>query len=201
MIAGALIGYIISSISSSSNLSKEYVWFFFAICFVLLNEMGRNLNQDSDYELAKNMRNCVDKIKKQIYGLRRKGFFSIFISSAASKVITFIGGMIIVRIMSKEDYGSYTYVINCLGVLTILNDFGCAQATMQLCSEYNKDKKKYEEYFIFGIRTGLGFVIITSIVVFLSPFFYPYNSEDMARLVQELCLFPLISTVNSFFSS
>lgn len=140
----------------------------------------------------------MDKIKKQIYGLRRKGFFSIFISSAASKVITFIGGMIIVRIMSKEDYGSYTYVINCLGVLTILNDFGCAQATMQLCSEYNKDKKKYEEYFIFGIRTGLGFVIITSIVVFLSPFFYPYNSEDMARLVQELCLFPLISTVNSF---
>lgn len=49
VIAGALIGYIISSISSSSNLSKEYVWFFFAICFVLLNEMGRNLNQDSDY--------------------------------------------------------------------------------------------------------------------------------------------------------
>lgn len=140
----------------------------------------------------------MNRIQEQIENFKNKGFFTVFISSAASKIITFIGGMIIVRVMSKDDYGAYTYVINCLGILTIVNDLGCAQATMQFCSENYRDRRKYEAVFVYGIRSGLSFVIISVLAVLLSPLFYPYNSDELARLTQTLCLFPLITTVNSF---
>ncbi len=144
----------------------------------------------------------MDKVKSKlrefIKNLCKKGFFSVFLSSAVGKIVTFIGGMIIVRVMSKEAYGEFTYIINCLGVLTICNDLGCSQATMQFCSEFYDDKEKYKEMFTFGLKSGLTFVLFSVVVVFFSPLFYPYNSIETAYRVRFLSLFPLITTVNSF---
>lgn len=42
VMAGSLIGFVFASISSSSNLSKEYVWVFFAICIVLQRDVGKS---------------------------------------------------------------------------------------------------------------------------------------------------------------
>lgn len=55
--------------------------------------------------------------------LFRIGFFSVFFSNVLCKVLTFIGGMIIVRVLSKGDYGAYSYVINCYGMQTLAKGF------------------------------------------------------------------------------
>jgi len=72
-----------------------------------------------------------EKLKKELNKLSKTGFFSIFLSSVFSKVLVFIGGTIIVRIISKTDYGIYTYVLNCMAMLMILNDFGASTAALQ----------------------------------------------------------------------
>ena len=44
-----------------------------------------------------------EKIKTKIEKLKKTGFFSIFIATVFSKVITLLGGIILVRILSKSD--------------------------------------------------------------------------------------------------
>ena len=45
----------------------------------------------------------IEKIQK----LRKTGFFSIFLSNILSKVVVFLGGIVLVRILSQNDYGIY----------------------------------------------------------------------------------------------
>ncbi len=140
-------------------------------------------------------------INQNICKLRKTGFFSVFLSSVLSRVLTFLGGIVLVRIMSKEDYGLYTYVLNSYGMLFILSDFGCCQAMMQYRSEFFKDKERNNDYFTKAYKYGMLLSSISVVFLLLSPFFYPFNYKEAARLTQFLCLLPYFTTTNSFISS
>ena len=64
-----------------------------------------------------------DEIKRKIDKLNKTGFFSIFMATVFSKVVTLLGGVVLVRVLSKEDYGLYAYIHNCYSMLFLLNDF------------------------------------------------------------------------------
>lgn len=61
------------------------------------------------------------KLREYMENLRNKlfktGFFHIFGSSVINKIVTFASGIILVRILSKEEYGVYTYAENLLSFL------------------------------------------------------------------------------------
>lgn len=141
------------------------------------------------------LRMCLSRMTNR---LRTTGFFSIFLSSVVGKVLTFLGGMIIVRVLTKEDYGQYTYIINCYGMLFLLNDLGCNVATLQFCNESYTDIDQRNGLFVYGFSRGSLFSLITAVLLLLSPLFYPFQDVESARLTQQLFLVPLISTVNSF---
>lgn len=130
--------------------------------------------------------------------LLRTGFFSVFFSNVLCKVLTFIGGMIIVRVLSKSDYGAYAYVINCYGMLMLLGDLGCSVAAMQFCNESHGDPKKFDAYFTYGFKQGLLFSSLTSLLLLFSPLFYPFKSAEAAGLTRLLFLMPILSSVNNF---
>lgn len=140
-------------------------------------------------------------ISQNIFKLWKTGFFSVFISSILSKVLTFFGGIILVRIMSKSEYGLYTYVLNSYGMLFILSDFGYCQAMMQYRSEFFYNQEKNNDYFTKAYRYGMLMSSISVAILWLSPQFYPYNQQEAGRLTQSLCLLPYITTTNSFVSS
>lgn len=130
--------------------------------------------------------------------LFQTGFFSIFGSNVLCKVLSFIGGMIVVRILSKNDYGLYAYVINCYGILYLLFDLGCSVAAMQFCNENFEDPVKFRAFFSYGFRRGMTFILITSGLLLASPLFYPFRTPETARLTQWLFLVPLIDGVTTF---
>ncbi len=130
--------------------------------------------------------------------LLKTGFFSVFSANVLSKVLTFIGGTIIVRVMSKSDYGEYTYIINCYNMLILLNDLGCSAATMQFCNEHHADKAQFDSFYVYGLKRGLLFSGVSALLLFLSPWFYPFQQENARWLTQVLCLMPFITTVNNF---
>lgn len=144
------------------------------------------------------MSNLLPRLRGFADKLLRTGFFSVFFSSAFSRVLTFIGGMIIVRVLSKDDYGSYTYVMNCYGMICLLNDLGCGNATMQFCSENYKDENKSGAFFRYGWKMAMLFSAITAVLTFFSPWFYPFKEQEAARMAQSLCLIPFLTTANSF---
>ena len=69
-------------------------------------------NKQTKSDLVKMGMIQSEKIKKLLNRLKITGFYSVFVSSVFTKIVTFFGGVILVRIMSKEDYGLYTYVMN-----------------------------------------------------------------------------------------
>lgn len=130
--------------------------------------------------------------------LLNSGFFSVFGSDVICKIVTFLGGIIIVRVLSKNDYGAYTYIMNCYGMLCLLNDLGCNSAAAQFCSEQHANPEKRDGFFWYGSKRGLQFSLITSVLIFLSPWFYPFQSREAALLSRLLCFVPILSVVNAF---
>ena len=155
-------------------------------------------NKQTKSDLVKMGMIQSEKIKKLLNRLKITGFYSVFVSSVFTKIVTFFGGVILVRIMSKEDYGLYTYVMNSYGILFVLSDFGFCQAMLQYRSESFADKLKSNDYYTFTYRMGMVFSCVSAFLLFFSPLFYPFKYENVAELTRCLCLLPFITTANSF---
>lgn len=143
------------------------------------------------------MSNLTARLRGLTGNLLRTGFFSVFFSQVLCKVLTFIGGMVIVRILSKSDYGAYTYVLNCYGMLMLLGDLGCCVAVMQFCNENYADPQKFDAYFTYGLKRAMLFSLFTSFLLLVSPLFYPFKAAEAARLTRMLCLMPVLGTASN----
>lgn len=142
-----------------------------------------------------------DRLKGLSGKLLRTGFFSVFLANVLSKVLTFIGGMIIVRVLTKSENGVYTYIINCYGILMLLGDLGCSQAALQFCNESHNDPSRFNGYFVYGARRALAFSALTSLLILASPWFYPFKTIEATRLTRMLCLMPFLVAANNLLAA
>ena len=134
-----------------------------------------------------------DKIRGKIKKLQETGFFSIFIATILSKVVTFLGGIILVRILSKSDYGIYAYIKNCYSMLFIFNDFGISFAALQYMTESADNKEKQKQILKYSIKCCLLTSLVTGIIILVSPKFYPYKIGEAISIIPMLFLLPTIS--------
>ena len=129
-------------------------------------------------------------IKEKIVKLRKTGFFSIFTSSVICKIITFLSGTILIRILTKSDYGLYSYILNAVSMLTLLNDFGASNSVLQYLTENSNNKVKQKQTIKLGIRVGIVSMIFSGLLILLSPFYYPFTLEKAKSLVPLLFFMP-----------
>lgn len=142
----------------------------------------------------------VETIKVKIQKLRTTGFFSIFISNVFSKVVAFLGNIVIVRVLSKNDYGIYAYAINAMTMLYIFNDFGASNAALQHLTEEKDHKEKKKKILKYAMRVGLIGSIFSGSLIALSPLFYPFEIVEAKYYTPILCLIPIFSNINAFVS-
>ena len=64
------------------------------------------------------------KILPQIKKLFSTGFFHIFGGNVINKVITFVSGIILVHLLSKPEYGVFTYAWNIYGIVFLFSGMG-----------------------------------------------------------------------------
>lgn len=139
------------------------------------------------------------KLKKQLIDLKNTGFFSIFLSSVFCKVLVFIGGTIIVRILSKTDYGIYAYVLNCISMLCIFNDFGATTAALQFLTEESDNVKKQGAILKYCLKIIFYSAVFSSLLIFLSPLYYPFTINGTKKYVLILGLLPVFTTLSNIF--
>ena len=84
--------------------------------------------------------------------LLNTGFFSIVVSNTLTKIVAFLGGTVLVRVLSKDDYGVYSYVMNAIGIMVVLGDMGTGMATLQFTQENYKDELKFKGYCSYGLK-------------------------------------------------
>lgn len=101
------------------------------------------------------------------------GFFHVFGTSVINKIISFCSGIFLVRLLSKGEFGLYSYVSNIIAIFLLFNGLGTTSGMLQFGSEnYKKNPQITHSYFKFGATLGIAFnlFLIIFIVFFVNNF-------------------------------
>lgn len=122
--------------------------------------------------------------------LKTTGFFSIAGSNVVNRALSFLSGILVVRALSKADYGIYSYAYNILNIALLFNGMGVASAFIQLCSERGGNEKELTLE-RFGLLMGGLFDVFLSFGIFLWASLTPEEMAGTRPLLQLCALFPL----------
>lgn len=131
-------------------------------------------------------------VKGNIRKLICSGFVYIFGSSVLNNAIAFLSGIILVRILSKSEYGIFSYAWNIFSIVMLLNGCGIASAVLQLCSERNTDNQYCNEVYNFGKKFGLAFNVVLFVVLFIAGVFFPLPINGAGKLLTISSLLPML---------
>lgn len=138
---------------------------------------------------------------KSIKQLFRTGFFHIFGSSTLNKIVTFLSSVVLVRILSKAEYGVFTYAWNIYSIVLLLNGFGMESGVLQLCSERAGDRAYMNSITHFGLRFGLIADTLLALVLLSIGLFAPLKVQGSSELLMLLCLLPMVQLIYGIISS
>lgn len=141
----------------------------------------------------------MDNFKIKIKNLKDAGLFSIYFATILSKVITLLGGVLLVRLLNPDDYAIYTLVINAISVLSIWGDLGSADSMLQYVLENKDNVDKQNSIFQFSFKMALIGGGLSSILLLLSFIFYPYKSSTVELYATTLFLVPLLTVIINYF--
>lgn len=124
--------------------------------------------------------------------LLKTGFFHIFGSSVINKVISFLSSIVLVRILSKAEYGTFTYAWNIYSIVILFNGMGIELGTLQLSSEHSGDIGYAKRISNYGTRFGLKFNILLMLSLLGIGLFAPLKIPGGKPILIALCLLPTI---------
>lgn len=133
----------------------------------------------------------MEKILLKAKALFETGFFHIFGSSVINKIIAFLSSVVLVRILSKTEYGVFTYAWNIYCIIMLFNAMGMESGVLQLSSEHSGDQEYANRVSNYGTKFGLKIDLILCFVILLIGLFAPLKIEAGRRLLCSLCLLPL----------
>jgi O-antigen/teichoic acid export membrane protein len=107
----------------------------------------------------------MEKYVPKIKTLFKTGFFHIFGSSVINKVIAFLSSVVLVRILTKPEYGVFTYAWNIYSIVLILNGMGIESGVLQISSEHSGDIEYANRASNYGIRFGIKFDLLLFAVI------------------------------------
>lgn len=123
--------------------------------------------------------------------LRRTGFFHIFGSSVINQIIGFMSSIILVRVISKSQFGLYSYTYNIFSFFLLLSGLGLPAALLQICSEEYKNKEYSASIFKYGSKYAIYANIFLSMLIFLFSKTVKLNLEGANSLLGLMSLIPM----------
>lgn len=136
------------------------------------------------------------KVKK----LFTTGFFHIFGGNVINKVITFVSGIVLVHLLSKAEYGVFTYAWNIYGIVFLFSGMGMDSSMLQLSSEHGGEPEYTKSVCSYSTRFGFLFNILLSLAILIIGLFCPLKIEAGRPLLIALCLLPIFQYLFSMTS-
>jgi len=136
-----------------------------------------------------------NKFMELILKLNNTGFVHIFGSGVINQIIGFLSGIILVRIISKSDYGVYSYTNNLMSFFMLFSGFGVVSGLLQICSENSSNSKLSNKIFSYGFRIGIIFNLILGVFVLLVAILVEFpipGSNQLLVLMSALPVFLII---------
>lgn len=134
-----------------------------------------------------------DEFKK----LLKTGFFHIFTAQVINRIILFSGSVLIVRILSKTEFGVFSYANNIISLFLLLSGLGAVSGLLQFGSENRDNPQKLAAYSNFAWKMGLLSNALICVLIVIYALFIDVNLEGAAEILLLMCLYPITSYIHS----
>lgn len=133
----------------------------------------------------------MEKLISKITTLFRSGFFHIFGSAAMNKIIGFLSSIVLLRILTKVEYGIFTYAWNLYSIILLTNGMGIEFGVLQVSSEHSGDAEYGDRVSNYGIRFGVKFNAILLVIILSIGLLAPLKIDGARKILCLLCLLPM----------
>lgn len=117
------------------------------------------------------------EFKKRINRLFDIGLFHIVGANTLGSLISFISNIVIVRFMSQDDYGVFSYANNLFMIVSLFTGLGLLSGMLQFCAEKRSITEKEEIYWYVLVR-GIVISFILAIAMLLIGLFVSLPIHD-----------------------
>ena len=111
-----------------------------------------------------------------VSALFKKGLIHILAGSFMTKLVSMFGSIVLVRLLTKEEYGVLGYLDNIYGYMLVLAGMGMANVVLRYVVLGDSPEKKYG-YFRYSMRTAWIWNLILIVGGALLFLFYPHQEE------------------------
>ena len=140
----------------------------------------------------------IEIVNKSMNRLKNTGFFHIFGSTLINKILGFLSNFIVVRLIEKSAFGTYTYANNILSFIMIMSGLGMVSGVFQLCSENIGKRHEIEKIYAYGCKIGVGFNLLISVIIIIVAEFYTLPIPAANHLLLLMALTPVINILFEF---
>jgi len=131
-------------------------------------------------------------MREKLEFLVKKGFFHIFSASLINKIVSFGISIVLVRILSKELFGSWAYANNILSFFLLVQGLGVVPGLLQFASAA-KSKEEKASYLKLALTIGLIFNFILALTIFVFSLFFELPVKGSVEILRLLSFVPLVS--------
>jgi O-antigen/teichoic acid export membrane protein len=142
-----------------------------------------------------NRKKILDYLQQSLVKLHQTGFSHIFGAGAVNKIVSFLSSIILIRILSKNEYGVFAYAYNILSFFLLFSGFGMVSGIFQLSSENYRIKEKALSFFRYGTRIAVRFNLGLAAGIFASTFILKLPIDHADILIRYMSLLPLFTVL------
>ena len=118
----------------------------------------------------------IEKAKQSLKTLWEKGLVHIFAGSFLTKCISFFGSIVLVKALSKFEYGVLGYLENIYGYVWIFAGLGLSNAILRFCVlGESRDQKR--AFFSYAVKTAFLCNIALVLIGSLFNTVYPHRTD------------------------
>ena len=150
---------------------------------------GKLLFEETPIRLGK----ATDDIVQSV----RKGLFHIVGANVLNNVIAFSISFVLVRLLTKAEFGQFSYAKNIINMLYIIGGLGIESGIIQFCTRAD-DSGKRASYFRFGVRIEILFGLFLGFGILVFTRFAKLPVEGSTHL---LCLMAFLPLFYHFFTA
>lgn len=132
-------------------------------------------------------------MKETFKKLFKTGFFHIFGAGSINRIFLALLSIVLVRLLSQENFGIYSYAYNIASFFVLFNGLGASSAFLQIGSELYKDRHSSDSFFAYAYKIGVYIDIALAIVIAAVGLFVPLAIQGSNFLLVLYCAYPLVT--------
>lgn len=133
----------------------------------------------------------VKEFSSATKGLKETGFFHIVGASTLNRILALAFNLVLVRILSQDEYGTYAYALNIASFFVIFNGLGVVSAILQICSEKHQKQNEADGVYAYAYLKGVQIDVVLAILMLIVSLFVPFSIPGSNRILLCFCLYPL----------